>query len=314
MTKKAAKVVLGTWAWGDNNSYFGNDYDQNHFKEIYNEAITDGLNFWDTAYAYGMGASETLLGELSHNTPREDLVLSTKFTPQLADGTASDAMAKMLEGSLKRLQTDYVDYYWIHNNADVEQWTPQLIPLLKSGKIKHVGVSNHTLSEIKRVQEILGAAGYHLDAVQNHLSLLDRTSEQAGILDYCKEQDLTFFAYMILEQGALTGKYDVNHPFPEGSVRAKVYNNKLSELTQLIATLKTIGEKYGLSIAQTAMSWAVTKGVLPIIGVTKIAQVNDAAQVAATTLTDEEVKKLEQVADQAGVNTIGSWEQDMRRE
>lgn len=313
MTKKAANIVLGTWAWGDNNSYFGNNYGKDHFKKIYDEAMKDGLNFWDTAYAYGMGTSEILLGDLSHNTPREDLVLSTKFTPQLADGT-ENAMAKMLEGSLKRLQTDYIDYYWIHNNADVEKWTPQLIPLLKSGKIKHVGVSNHTLSEIKRVQEILDNDGYHLDAVQNHLSLLDRTSEQAGILDYCKEQGITFFAYMILEQGALTGKYDIDHPFPEGSVRAKVYNGKLPELTELIKTLRVIGEEHNLSIAQTAMSWAVTKGVLPIIGVTKLAQVTDAAQVSSTTLTEEEVQKLEQVADQAGVNTIGSWEQDMRKE
>jgi aryl-alcohol dehydrogenase-like predicted oxidoreductase len=313
MNKEAVKIVLGTWAWGDNNSYFGNDYDQAHFKTIYDEAMKHGLNFWDTAFAYGGGASETLLGELSHNTPREDLVLSTKFTPQMADGTA-DAMANMLEGSLKRLQTDYIDYYWIHNNADVEKWTPQLIPLLKSGKIKHVGVSNHTLSEIKRVQEILGDAGFKLDAVQNHLSLLDRTSEQAGILDYCKEQGLTFFAYMILEQGALTGKYDVDHPFPAGSVRAQVYNGKLPELTQLIKALKEVGEKHHLSIAQTAMSWAVTKGALPIIGVTKLSQVDDAAQVAASTLTEAEVHQLEQIADQTGVNTIGSWEQDMRKD
>lgn len=310
---KEAKLVLGTWAWGDNNSYFGNNYDQDHFKKIYDEAIKQGLNFWDTAFAYGGGASERLLGELSHDTPREDLVLSTKFTPQLADGT-DNAVANMLEGSLQRLQTDYIDYYWIHNNADVEKWTPQLIPLLKSGKVKHVGVSNHTLAEIKRVQAILGDAGFQLDAVQNHLSLLDRTSEQAGILDYCKEQGLTFFAYMILEQGALTGKYDVDHPFPAGSVRAQVYNSKLPELTQLIETLKSIGQKHDLSIAQTAMSWAVTKGALPIIGVTKLAQVADAAEVAASTLTEAEVHQLEQVADQAGVNTIGSWEQDMRKE
>lgn len=310
---KPANIVLGTWAWGDNNNYFGNDYDQAHFKTIYDEAIKQGLNFWDTAMAYGHGASERILGSLSHNTPRSDLFISTKFTPQLGDGTP-DAMKNMFEGSLDRLQTDYLDYYWIHNDADVEKWTPQLIPLLQTGKIKHVGVSNHTLPEIKRVQEILGAAGFKLDAVQNHLSLLDRTSEQAGILDYCKEQGMTFWAYMVLEQGALTGKYDVDHPFPAGSVRAQVYNKKLPELTDLIAALKEVGAKHGLSAAQTAMSWAVTKGALPIIGVTKIKQVDDAAQVAATRLTAEEVKHLEEVADKAGVNTIGSWEQDMRQD
>lgn len=310
---ESAKIVLGTWAWGDNNSYFGNSYGQEHFKTIYDQAIKEGLIFWDTAFAYGGGASETLLGNLSQATPREKLILSTKFTPQLADGS-DNAVEEMLNGSLKRLQTDYVDYYWIHNDADVERWTPKLIPLLKSGKIKHVGVSNHTLSEIKRVQEILGTAGYRLDAVQNHLSLPDRTSEQAGILDYCKQNNITFFAYMILEQGALTGKYDVDHPFPAGSVRANVYNAKLPELTHLIDALREVGSHHNLSVAQTAMSWAVSKGVLPIIGVTKVKQVDDAAVVAGTKLTDEEVKQLEEVADAAGVNTIGSWEQDMRKD
>lgn len=306
-----AKIILGTWAWGDNGNYFGNHFDEDHFKPVYDEALKDGLNIWDTAYAYGTGASETILGNLAANTPRQNIVISTKFTPQLEDGSAN-AMANMLEGSLKRLRTDHVDYYWIHNDTDVEKWTPQIIPLLKSGKILHVGVSNHTLSEIKRVQEILGEAGLKLDAVQNHLSLLDRTSEQAGILDYCKENDIAFWAYMILEQGALTGKYDVDHPFSAGSARAQIYNAKLPELTELINALKEVGTAHDLTIAQTAMSWAVTKGALPIIGVTSAKHVDDAAKVSASRLTETEIERLEKVADKAGVNTIGSWEQDMR--
>lgn len=307
------KIVLGAWAWGDNNSYFGNNYDQAHFQEVYDEAIQNSLTFWDTAYAYGAGASEKLLGNLMQNTPREQLIISTKFTPQMADNS-SNPVESMLAGSLQRLQTDYVDYYWIHNNADVEKWTPLVIPLVKSGKVKHIGVSNHTLSEIKRVQEILGEAGLKLDAVQNHLSLLDRTSEQAGILDYCKENNIQFFAYMVLEQGALTGKYTTAHPFPTGSVRAQVYNNKLPQLTDLINELKEIGTKHNISVAQTAMAWAVAKGARPIIGVTKTNQVDDAATVAQTQLSSDEITHLEKVADAAGVNTIGSWEQDMRQD
>lgn len=307
------EIVLGTWAWGDNNSYFGNNYDQAHFQKVYDEAIKAGLTFWDTAYAYGAGASEKLLGNLMQNTPREQLTISTKFTPQMADNS-SKPVETMLTGSLQRLQTDYVDYYWIHNNADVEKWTPQVIPLVKSGKVKHIGVSNHTLSEIKRVQEILNEAGLRLDAVQNHLSLLDRTSEQAGILDYCRENGIQFFAYMVLEQGALTGKYTTDNPLPAGSVRAQVYNNKLPQLTSLINELKEVGAKHNISVAQTAMAWAVSKGALPIIGVTKTNQVDDAAIVAQIQLNNDEITRLEKVAATAGVNTIGSWEQDMRQD
>lgn len=307
------KIVLGAWAWGDNNTYFGNNYDQAHFQAVYDEAIKHGLTFWDTAYAYGFGASEELLGNLMQKTPREQLTISTKFTPQMADDS-SNPVESMLAGSLNRLQTDYVDYYWIHNNADVEKWTPLIAPLAKSGKIKHIGVSNHTLSEIKRVQEILSQYGLKVDAVQNHLSLLDRTSEQAGILDYCRENDIQFFAYMVLEQGALSGKYTTENPFPEGSVRAQVYNSKLPQLTSLIKKLEEVGQKHGISVAQTAMAWALAKGTLPIIGVTKTNQVVDAATVAQVKLSADEVAGLEKIADEAGVNTIGSWEQDMRQD
>ena len=303
------KLALGAWAWGDD--YFGNHYDKTHFKAVYQAAISQGLTLWDTAYAYGAGASEKILGDLMQATPRETLQLSTKFTPQMADPQATDPVAAMLAGSLTRLKTPTVDLYWIHNNADVERWTPALIPLLKSGQVKHVGVSNHTLAEIKRAQEILNAAGYSLSAVQNHFSLLDRTSEQTGILDYCQENGLTFFAYMVLEQGALTGHYTAEHPFPANMARAQVYNDKLAQMTPLITELATIGKAHHLSAAQTAMSWAIARGTLPIIGVTTVAQVNDAAQVAANGLTANECQRLETVADQIQVNTAREWEQNL---
>ena len=308
MTKNT--IVLGTWAWGDNNSYFGNNYDEDHFRPVFDAAITKNLSFFDTATAYGNGGSEKILGDLMQSVPRDELTISTKFTPQMAPAT-DNPVQTMLDESLKRLETDYIDYYWIHNDADVEKWTHDLLPVLKSGKIKHVGVSNHTLSEIKRVQEILAEEGFKLDAVQNHLSLLDRSSEKAGILDYCKKNGLEFFAYMVLEQGALTGKYNVNNPFPAGSVRAQAYNDKLPQLTDLVDKLTEIGKKYDLSAAQTAMAWALSKNTFPIIGVTKVNQVEDAAQVAATRLTEAEVKELEAVAAKINVDTTGSWEPNM---
>ena len=197
------------------------------------------------------------------------------------------------------------------------------MPMLKNGRLNSFHCSNQVRSSTSGFQTIPWArsSGFkqssvkpvlNLDAVQNHLSLLDRSSEQAGILDYCKENNIAFWAYMILEQGALTGKYDVDRPFPAGSARAQIYNAKLPELTELINTLKEVGAAHDLTVAQTAMSWAVTKGALPIVGVTSAKHVDDAAKVSASQLTDEEMVRLEKVADKAGVNTIGSWEPDMR--
>ena len=259
---------------------------------------------------YGMGASETLLSTFTRACKREDVLISTKFTPQIA-GDSENPVADMLAGSLERFATDYIDIYWIHNPADVERWTPYLIPLVKSGKVKRVGVSNHNLAQIKRAEEILSKEGVHISAVQNHYSLLYRSSEKADILDYCKKHNIDFWAYMVLEQGALSGKYDSVHPLPVGSQRGETYNPLLPQIEKLVAVMRTVGDKYGITPAQVALAWAIAKGTTPIIGVTKPSQVQDAVQAMKVTLTADEMKALEETAESTHVDTRGSWEMSM---
>ncbi len=306
---KMPKIAMGAWAWG-NDGTFGDQYTAADLKDVYAAAMKQGLNLRDTAVVYGMGTSENILGELTKDTPQEDLILSTKFTPQIKDGTA-DAMQNMLNGSKERLHTDVIDIYWIHNPMDVEKYTPMLIPLAKSGQIRQIGVSNHNLAEIKRANEILGAAGLKVSAVQNHYSLMNRSSEDSGILDYCKENSITFFDYMVLEQGALSGKYDTAHPFPVDSDRGRSYNPALPQIEKLTAAMKKVAEAHGATTAQIATTWAISKGTLPIIGVTKVHHVEDAAKAVQITLTEEEIRRLEQVADETGVSTIRYWEKVM---
>lgn len=142
--------------------------------------------------------------------------------------------------------------------------------------------------------------------------VINRSSEDSGILDYCKENDITFFAYMVLEQGALSGKYDTKHPMPEGSARAETYNPVLDKLEILNAELKKLADKYSVGMAQIPVAWAIAKGTLPIIGVTKENQVLDAVKAANITLTDEEVTYLETVADSLELNVIRFWEKEMK--
>lgn len=170
---------------------FGSSLGTEELEPVFDAAMKNGLNLWDSAMVYGMGASEEILGTFTKKYAREDVIISTKFTPQIA-GNEADPVAAMCEGSLNRFGTDYIDIYWIHNPENVEKWTPYLIPLVKSGKVKKVGVSNHNLAQIKRAEEILSREGIHISAVQNHYSLLYRSSEDAGILDYCKENGITF--------------------------------------------------------------------------------------------------------------------------
>lgn len=313
-SKKTTQIALGTWSWGvgmvGGDQVFGNSLGTEELEPVFEAAMKNGLNLWDSAVVYGMGASEEILGTFTKKYPREDVIISTKFTPQIA-GNEADPVAAMCEGSLNRFGTDYIDIYWIHNPENVEKWTPYLIPLVKSEKVKKVGVSNHNLAQIKQAEEILSREGIHISAVQNHYSLLYRSSEEAGILDYCKENGITFFAYMVLEQGALSGKYNTTKPLPEGSQRGETYNPMLPQIEKLTAVMAEIGKKYDANVSQIAISWAIAKGTTPIIGVTKVYQVEDAAKAAAIVLTAEDMAAIETAAAGTGVDTRGSWENPM---
>ena len=311
---KETKIALGTWAWGagafGGDAVFGSNTDVENLKPVFEAAMKSGLNLWDTATVYGMGESERILGSLAKGVNRDDVMISTKFTPQIAE-IFENSVEKMAEASIERMGCDYIDIYWIHNPMDVERWTPGLIPLLQSGKVKRVGVSNHNIQEIERANEILGEAGFKVSAVQNHFSLLYRSSEKGGVLDYCKKNGIEFWAYMVLEQGALSGKYNKENPLPEESDRGKKYNPVLPQLEALTNEMTAIGQKYGASCSQVGIAWAIAKGTLPLIGATKERHVIEAAEAAKIQLTDEEVAKLEKLADATGIDTRGGWEHSM---
>ncbi len=309
-----SKIALGTWAWGagafGGDAVFGSKTDIENLKPVFDAAMKAGLNLWDTATVYGMGESEKILGQLAGQYKRGEVQISTKFTPQIAE-IYENSVEKMAEASIERMGCDFIDIYWIHNPMDVERWTPGLIPLLKSGKVKRVGVSNHNIAEIRRANEILGEAGFKVSAVQNHFSLLYRSSEKGGVLDYCKENGIEFWAYMVLEQGALYGKYNKENPLPAESDRGKKYNPVLPQLEALTSEMTAIGQKYGASCSQIGIAWAIAKGTLPIIGATKERHVVEAAEAARIQLTAEEVSVLEALADATGIDTCGGWEHSM---
>ena len=309
--KPLPNIALGAWAWG-NDGTFGGNLTANELRPVFDAAMKAGLNLWDTAYAYGMGASEQVLGEFLRTVPRDSYLVSDKFTPQCADPKAENAVTAMYETSAKLLGTDYMDVYWIHNPVGAPEWTRKLIPLAKTGKIGRIGLSNHNLAEIKEAAAILEAEGLKIAAIQNHYSLLNRSSETSGILDYCKENGITFFSYMVLEQGALSGKYDTKHPFPADSDRGAVYNPMLPQLEQLNGGLKEIADRHGVAMAQLPVAWAIAKGTLPIIGVTKVYQVEDAAKAAVLELSADEIDTMERLAGETPLNVIRYWEKEMK--
>ena len=305
------KIALGAWAWG-NDGTFGNEHKIEDLKPIYDKSMELGLNLWDTAYVYGMGKSEEVLGEFLKTSNREDFVISTKFTPQLAEMFEANEVTSMYENSAKILGVEDIDIFWIHNPVGAPEWTKKLVETAKEHDIKMIGVSNHNLAEIEEANEILKEAGLKLGAVQNHYSLLNRSSEDSGILEYCKENDIIFFSYMVLEQGALSGKYGTAHPFPEGSDRANAYGGSLAEIEELNKAIAEIAENHNAKVAQLPIAWAIAKGTLPIVGATKVHHVEDAADAVNIELSDDEIKTMEELADKANVNTIRIWEKEMK--
>ena len=305
------KIALGAWAWG-NDGTFGGNLTADALRPIFEASMANGLNLWDTAYAYGMGTSEKVLAGFLKGLPRESYLVSDKFTPQCASGKPT-AMADMIEMQLKLMELDRFDIYWIHNVWGAPHWTEEVAKYFEGRPdAPMIGVSNHNLAEIRQADEILKEHGLRLAAVQNHYSLINRSSEDSGILDYCKENGIIFFSYMVLEQGALSGKYDTQHPMPEGSDRAAIYNPVLGKLEVLNTAMKKPADKYGAAIAQIPVAWAIAKGTLPIIGVTKVSHVEDAAKAAQITLSADEVKELEALADTLGINAVRMWEKEMK--
>ena len=305
------KMALGAWAWG-NDGTFGDSFTADSLRPIFNAAMKAGLNLWDTAYVYGMGTSEKTLGSFLKGLPRDSYIISDKFTPQCADYSSENPVEDMLNIEYKMLGIDNMDIYWVHNPVDAPKWITEIAKYFEGKEnVPVIGVSNHNLAEIKEADKILKAHGLKLGAVQNHYSLLNRSSEDSGIVEYCRENGIQFWAYMVLEQGALSGKYDTKHPMPTGSGRAETYNPVLDKIEIMNAKLKEVADNYNVAPAQIPVAWAIAKGALPIIGVTKVSHVEDAVKACNVKLTQDEIEDLQNTADSLELNLIRMWEKKM---
>lgn len=302
-------IAIGTWSWGTGmnggDKVFGNSYGFEELLPVFQCGVENGLTLWDTAAVYGMGASETILGKCIGQS--ENVIVSTKFSP-IPLQTKKAMMSSLIKSS-GRLNRKVMDIYWIHTAVNVKKWTTEAIELYKAGKIKHIGVSNHNLEQVREASKILEANGLHLDAVQDHYSLLYRQPEEEGLIEWCKANHTCFFAYMVLEQGTLTGKYGKSNPFKDKTRRAKAYPPEtLGKLEPLINCMKTIAVKYNADVSQIAIAWSIGKGTIPLVGATKVAQIQSICKADEITLSQSEMTLIEQTASQTGVITKAGWE------
>ena len=301
------KILIGTWAWGSGTNggafVFGQKADKAKLAEAFETAYGLGFKRWDTAAVYGMGTCEQLLGTLIEG--RDDIFISTKFFP--AKRYKQGALTESFEASMARLGRKNADLFWIHVPNNLEKNIEEAVPLIKEGRIRSLGVSNVSPGHVKQAQEILGRHGLALGAVQNHFSLL--RNDQQAIIDYCNGNGITYYAYMVLEQGALSGRYDAEHHFPTFSMRNLAFpKTKFKKISGLLSEMKEIASKYDIDQSQIPVLWVLGKGAVPIVGVTKPHHAEQLAKAMNTNLTENEIMRLEDTARQTGIRQQGSWE------
>ena len=150
------------------------------------------LLIFDLAQDYGFGRAQKMIGEFG----TEDIILSSKFTPMT--GYKNGQVRRSLMKDLSDFKRDYVDIFWLHLPKDREENLAEMIELYHEGKIRHIGISNFNLSECKQAKMILDKAEIPLYGVQNHYSLIARDWEKNGVVGWCRENGISFWAWAVL--------------------------------------------------------------------------------------------------------------------
>ncbi|WP_133805937.1 aldo/keto reductase [Kribbella caucasensis] len=298
---RVSRLGIGAMVWGEmsaaprfnpaRNVYgpTGSAEDQLAALEV---SLAAGVNFVDTAAMYGKGASERRVGEL---TDGKDVVVATKFP--FGFFSRASSLPATLEDSLARLRRTRIDLYQIHFPS---RWMsiPTLMNLMADavdeGKIRAVGVSNYSASQMRIAHIELTRRGLALTSNQVQYSLLHRNPETDGVLDTCRELGATLIAYMPLASGALTGKYTAtSRPAGWRRYNSTFRGKSLVDVTRLVDLLGEIGTRHVRSPSQVALRWLIQQdGVLPIPGAKNATQAAQNAAALTFTLTNDEVAAL----------------------
>jgi len=248
---------------------FSTRLDRDATRRVVHAALDAGVTLFDCADIYGNGGSETLLGE-ALGTRRKDVVLITKFGVRIdASGRRADAspsyVRTALEASLKRLNTDWIDVYYIHRpdpKTPIEETLRALDALVRSGRVRHIGCSNFSGAEIAQAQHVAETNGLTpLVTAQDHYNLLSREIE-GDVLPAIVAAKLALLPYFPLASGMLTGKYRAGRPMPQGTRLSNArYSDRFlnDENYRIVERLDTFCAPRGRTLLQLAFAWLLAK-------------------------------------------------------
>jgi aryl-alcohol dehydrogenase-like predicted oxidoreductase len=301
---RVPRMGVGAMVWGDPKGLarlhpaktaYGGSHGHEEEQRALEVSLEAGINLFDTAAMYSLGAAERRLGELTRG---KDVIIATKY-PSGFSFRVED-FPKELEATLARLGRTSIDLYQHHypnNRLSIPKLMDQVADAVEAGKVKTVGVSNYSAEQMREAHTALAKRGIPLASNQVEYSLLNRKPEVDGVLDACRELGITLIAYSPLAGGRLTGKYTAQHRasgffrrvLPQFSRKA------LDAIQPVIKLLREIGDRYSKTPSQVAIRWLIENPiVLPIPGAKNGKQAADNAGALSFSLTAEEVKMLDQ--------------------
>ena len=282
---------------------FGRRLDALRTADVVHAALDSGVCFFDTADLYGDGASEEYLGRALRGR-RSEAIIATKFghaRSVFGKGARPEHVRAALEGSLKRLDTDYVDLYQIHQPDPDTPITDTLAALddaVRAGKVREIGCSNFSVAQLREAEAAARPNAARFVSVQNEYSLFERAPEQ-GVLAECQRSGLAFLPYFPLASGLLTGKYRQNQPIPSGRLSGPGgYGDLLTEENlAIVERLIAFAEGKGHSLLELAISWLLAREVVAsvIAGATRPEQVRANADAAGWLLSREELAEVDKI-------------------
>ena len=302
---EVSPIGLGTWQFSEGSTIHGliwSRVEPRTTDEIVVAALAGGINWFDTAEAYGGGRSERGLarGLLAAGKQRGDIVIATKWQPVLR---RASSIGRTIDRRLENLSPFGIDLHQVHNPASfssVEAEMDAMAELVKAGKIRAIGVSNFSAAQMRRAHGALAKRGLPLASNQVKYSLLDRAIERNGVLDAATELGVTIIAYSPLEMGLLTGKF---HRDPELLKRRPIgrrfsLRRKIERSRPLVGALEEIAKNRQVTPAQVALNWLVTAHgatVVAIPGASRPQQAQESAGAMAFSLTADELALVERL-------------------
>lgn len=270
-------------------------------ESIIKHALNLGINFFDTANCYSAGTSEEYLGRvIKNNVARDEVVLATKV--YFNEGHLSKkAIAREVEGSLKRLGTDYVDLLIIHRfdyDTPVEETMEALHNVVQAGKVRAIGASAMYGYQFAKLQSAAEKNGWtKFVSMQNHYNLLYREDERE-LIPICQEQGVVLTPYSPLAAGRLSRmewSADTLRSKTDVTAKGKYDNTKDSDM-EIVKRVASLAQEKGCTMTQIALAWQFTKGVVsPLIGATKAKYFDDAAGSFDISLSKEDIAYLEEL-------------------